>query len=221
MSDRWEFAGRVVRQRRQELGLTQADVQRRGGPSAATVRKLENGRADSLAAASRRVLESVLGWQQGEFDRILEGTHDSAATKTRTGHMARELFGANLERLRKQKRLSQEDVARALVEFDVDLHQTTLSKIERGVQQPRLDQMLAIARVVGTTVNELLSAEVVTDPSQRTAVVLLPNGNIAYRMDLWWRELGPGGKDHGNLLSLPDGAIPMVPDPSQLSGGAS
>lgn len=50
-----------------------------------------------------------------------------------------------------------------------------------------------------------------TDP-EPTPVVLLPNGNIAYKMPAWWREIGPDGKDYGNLPVLPKGAVRMVPE---------
>jgi len=46
-----------------------------------------------------------------------------------------------------------------------------------------------------------------------TPVVLLPSGNIAYKMPCWWREIGPDGKDYGNLPVLPKGAVRMVPAP--------
>ncbi|WP_280503011.1 hypothetical protein [Nocardia farcinica] len=48
-------------------------------------------------------------------------------------------------------------------------------------------------------------------PKPVTPVVLLPGGNIAYRMPCWWREIGPDGQDYGNLLTLPCDAIPMAP----------
>ncbi|WP_040828910.1 hypothetical protein [Nocardia jiangxiensis] len=44
-----------------------------------------------------------------------------------------------------------------------------------------------------------------------TRVVILPNGNIAYRMPCWWREIGPDGRDWGNLITLPEGSKLMQP----------
>jgi hypothetical protein len=53
--------------------------------------------------------------------------------------------------------------------------------------------------------------------NEPTPVVLLPNGNIAYKMPGWWREIGPDGKDYGNLPTLPTDAMPMVPvNPSAI-----
>jgi hypothetical protein len=46
--------------------------------------------------------------------------------------------------------------------------------------------------------------------SAHVPVVLLPCGNIAYRMDLWWREIGPDGRDRGNLINLPPGAVALT-----------
>ncbi|WP_280393106.1 hypothetical protein [Nocardia wallacei] len=49
-------------------------------------------------------------------------------------------------------------------------------------------------------------------PGQSTAVVLLPDGNIAYDMGIWWREIGPGGADFGNIPgALPKGSILLLP----------
>ncbi|WP_280465630.1 hypothetical protein [Nocardia brasiliensis] len=44
-----------------------------------------------------------------------------------------------------------------------------------------------------------------------TPVALLSDGDIAYRMDIWWRRIGPGGRDAGNLIKLPKDAVLMVP----------
>lgn len=43
-----------------------------------------------------------------------------------------------------------------------------------------------------------------------TEVYILPNGNVAYGMGIWFRELGPMGRDYGNHLTLPKGAIKVT-----------
>lgn len=48
-------------------------------------------------------------------------------------------------------------------------------------------------------------------PKQATEVVLLPDGDIAYKMPCWWRRIGRDGDDCGNLIALPEGAVRMVP----------
>ncbi|WP_344952507.1 helix-turn-helix transcriptional regulator [Actinomadura miaoliensis] len=54
-------AGRLIRDRRNDLGLTQAQVAAEGGPSVKLLSQLENGhRWDSLSARSLTRLEKVL-----------------------------------------------------------------------------------------------------------------------------------------------------------------
>ena len=69
----WEPLGDAVRHRRKELGLTQADVTARGGPSVETVRAIENNRAGRLGRQSRRALERAIEWDAGTIDAVLEG----------------------------------------------------------------------------------------------------------------------------------------------------
>lgn len=60
--------------RRRELGLTQPEVARRGGPSAALVRQVESGTYKaSMQATVRRGYETALRWEAGSIDSILEG----------------------------------------------------------------------------------------------------------------------------------------------------
>src|ERR1700760_3022958 len=69
----WEKLGHEVRGRRAELGLTQADVADRGGPSVETLRTVENNRAGRLSPRMRRALERVLRWESGSTDAVLAG----------------------------------------------------------------------------------------------------------------------------------------------------
>jgi transcriptional regulator with XRE-family HTH domain len=73
----WEKLGHDVRARRTELGLTQAEVADRGGPSVETLRTVENNRAGRLSPRMRRALERVLGWESGSIDAVLAGTQAS------------------------------------------------------------------------------------------------------------------------------------------------
>ena len=67
-------AGHLFKQRREELGLTQSDVVAQGGPSAMTLRGIENGTAGheprpwTIAA-----LEQVLGLPRGTYDSVVAG----------------------------------------------------------------------------------------------------------------------------------------------------
>ena len=69
----WDKLGIDVRKRRRELGLTQPDVQERGGPSVATQRAIENNRVGRLSTRMRRALEDALEWEPGSIDAVLAG----------------------------------------------------------------------------------------------------------------------------------------------------
>lgn len=73
MAENWNRLGELVKQRRDELDLTQAQVQERGGPSPALIRSLETGRASSMSRSKRRDLERSLKWRIGSVDDILQG----------------------------------------------------------------------------------------------------------------------------------------------------
>jgi len=75
----WEKLGVAVRDRRCELGLTQADIAAHGGPSALTVRAIENNRAGRLSPRLRRSLERVLSWQTSSIETVLAGGTATAA----------------------------------------------------------------------------------------------------------------------------------------------
>lgn len=73
MADDWIRLGAMVRERREDLGLTQADVQNLDGPSPASLRMIENGRAQTMIRNKRRKLEAALKWRPGSIDDILAG----------------------------------------------------------------------------------------------------------------------------------------------------
>ncbi|MHA7617470.1 hypothetical protein ACX12M_03015 [Cellulosimicrobium cellulans] len=73
MTEDWERLGREVRERRQELGFTQNDVQAEGGPSTALLRGIENATSKVLSKPKRRDLERALRWPTGHVDAILAG----------------------------------------------------------------------------------------------------------------------------------------------------
>ena len=59
-------------------------------------------------------------------------------------------FGANVQKKRKAKKLSQEDLAER-----AGLDRTYISGIERGVRNPTLLSSLKVAKALGTTIEEL------------------------------------------------------------------
>jgi hypothetical protein len=93
----WQRLGTYVSRRRDELGLTQSQVQARGGPSVATIRNIETAIKDNYRDSNLRALERVLNWPTGAIDRILTGgePHDSATT-----HAGDDQFNAAVALLR-------------------------------------------------------------------------------------------------------------------------
>lgn len=65
----------------------------------------------------------------------------------------RELFGATLRRLREEHELTQEEVADR-----ADIHWTYLSQVENGHRNPGLENIVYLAKAIGVTPAELLSA---------------------------------------------------------------
>jgi transcriptional regulator with XRE-family HTH domain len=65
--------GVVVRQRRKELGLTQRQVTRHGGPSGPTMSNIERAVAHVISPEVLAKLDSGLGWTDGSAARALAG----------------------------------------------------------------------------------------------------------------------------------------------------
>jgi hypothetical protein len=58
-------AGQWIRQRRKELRLSQDEIRALGGPSTATLRVLETGKARDPQVGTTWTLERILGWRPG------------------------------------------------------------------------------------------------------------------------------------------------------------
>lgn len=65
--------GRLIRQRRKGLKLTQAAVQAADGPSTATLRLIEGGKHTDLRPGTAEPLERILKWRPGSIAAILKG----------------------------------------------------------------------------------------------------------------------------------------------------
>lgn len=69
----WARLAAAVQDRRHELGLTQKDLEARGGPSAATVRNIEQAARAVYRPVTFRTLEQALEWPRGHCRQILAG----------------------------------------------------------------------------------------------------------------------------------------------------
>lgn len=68
-----ERVARRVRERRQELGMTQEEVATSGGPSTATLRAIENASPVIPRLKSQRQLENALEWEPGSYRALMRG----------------------------------------------------------------------------------------------------------------------------------------------------
>lgn len=64
---------------------------------------------------------------------------------------ARKIFAENLRKARKEKNLSQEDLAEL-----AELHRTYIGSVERGERNISIDNMERLARALGVTIQFLL-----------------------------------------------------------------
>lgn len=69
----WERLGEAIRARRAQLGLTQQDVSRSGGPSDFTLSAIEQGTPRTYHQRTKMALERVLRWKSGAVESILAG----------------------------------------------------------------------------------------------------------------------------------------------------
>lgn len=73
MSTNADFLARLVKARRDELGLTQLDVWQADGPSNTTLTKIESGAIKALERATARKLDRALQWKPGSARNAFDG----------------------------------------------------------------------------------------------------------------------------------------------------
>lgn len=79
-------------------------------------------------------------------------------------------FGKAVLELRTKNGISRDQLIKTLQDFDINMHPTTLRRIEAETQQPKLDEAQAIAQALGTTINDMLDGGTYT---------WLKNGDLA------------------------------------------
>ncbi|MBO5929518.1 MAG: helix-turn-helix transcriptional regulator [Clostridia bacterium] len=65
------------------------------------------------------------------------------------------MVGANIEKLRKEKNLSQKDFIAKLQAFGLDINPTSYSKLEGQIRCATDKELFAVSQVLGVTVNDL------------------------------------------------------------------
>lgn len=98
----WDALAYAVRARRERLGLTQKNVNQRGGPSEATMNKLEQARDTPFKPMTLSRVDKALGWKDGTAHGIVTGdipgawlddfTNDVDSVIAYTGDLSEEAF---------------------------------------------------------------------------------------------------------------------------------
>ncbi|MDG3012419.1 helix-turn-helix transcriptional regulator [Rhodococcus sp. D2-41] len=78
MASNCDRLAQILATRREELGLTQEDVQERGGPSANTVREWERGNIPTGRTPRKTMwaFDTALDWERGSTERVRAGEGD-------------------------------------------------------------------------------------------------------------------------------------------------
>lgn len=72
MNEDYVMLGKLLRKRREDLGLTPEKVHTQGGPSAATLRKMERGEPKRRRLDTTFPLEQIYGWSPGSINGFLD-----------------------------------------------------------------------------------------------------------------------------------------------------
>lgn len=72
----WQAAGRLVKQRRERLGLRQDELAQYGGPRVSTVGKFERAAQESFPLRTQHQLENALGWTRGTIEDYVKAVDE-------------------------------------------------------------------------------------------------------------------------------------------------
>ncbi|WP_306363934.1 hypothetical protein [Nocardia sp. CC227C] len=151
--------GRIVADRREELGLSRPDVRGAGGPSVATMARVENPGAGTAAPspATLRLLDIGLRWTEGSAARALHG-----GDPTRRGEQAPDAGGRDRCPGRERDPLNFR-----LVELDIDVVDALIAAADRCFQlcdradlpAPAQEAARAVKDQLGVAVGRLAAAQ--------------------------------------------------------------
>lgn len=141
-----------LRARRKALKLTQAQLAERVGISTSDVSDLELGRSLDLDTRKSRALADALGIDREEFEAESEGA--ALRLKAEVNVNPERLKAARLE-----ARLSQADLAAEVRKKAPGFNQPQLSRLESGWRRTSLENVQALADVLGKSPAYLMSYE--------------------------------------------------------------
>jgi len=96
--------------------------------------------------------------KQRELARLLQKVRMKELADTHTASMRdfyewwEKRFGVKVREWRQARNWSQEELAKQLHEVGIEMHQTTVAKVERGTRQLRVSEAVALAHVMGMPV---------------------------------------------------------------------
>lgn len=111
----WQGLAEAVRQRRDELGISQEEVAFAGGPSTATMYLLETAGQSRYRGKTLASLERALGWPHGTVRAILRHEPPPAPRPAPVRDPVEEFVRANIPPNRQDAALA---MLRALIEED-------------------------------------------------------------------------------------------------------
>lgn len=97
-----------------------------------------------------------------------------------SAEQVRERLGSEVRRLRMERRWTQPDLARELAGIGVEMHQTTMAKLEAGARPTPAEELWALAVVLETDVNSLLPP---TEPAETSV------DQARIELERWKREV--------------------------------
>lgn len=92
----WEAVGRLVKARRERLGLNQDDLHLYGGPKVSTVGKCERAAQDRFPLRTQHQLENALGWRRGAIEEIISAVETSDWYADQREDYENDLINANI-----------------------------------------------------------------------------------------------------------------------------
>ncbi len=107
-------------------------------------------------------------------------------------------FAENLKQLRKEKQLSQEELAEIL-----DVSRQAISKWEQGIGYPEVEKLLLLSRKLNISLDSLMSTEIAQETNDKntnvagTIIITSPYENVIVTCN----KVLTSGKMHGGKLS--------------------
>ena len=94
----WEVVGRLVKARRERLGLDQDDLRLYGGPGVSTVGKCERAAQDRFSLRTQHQIQNALGWGRSAIEEIISAaeTNDWYADRDQCEDFENDLINASI-----------------------------------------------------------------------------------------------------------------------------